>query len=288
MQVMCSSFTQEPMEGSASMDCRWLLWEHTGAYPATIEDFPPEISSRPLRIAHELNARLLFIRQFAQKKSHCNDDTEQRRIFYSEGEELRILTIYNDRPEQTIESKEILTAPVSAHPIFLVCTNGKRDMCCAIHGRKLLHQLQESSYSDYLWESSHIGAHRFAPLLLALPSGYVYGRLTPSIAETIMQHSLEDTIYPCHLRGKSGLNAREQVADIAVRRRYAPLSVQATEVMITDDPDTAIVIVHQANTPDQKYCVRLSQKTFSPRPASCGGKFKGGVVPIVESVQALL
>ena len=61
-------------------------------------------------------------------------------------------------------------------PLWLVCTNGRRDLCCAETGRPVAAALA-ARWPDATWETTHLGGHRFAGTLLALPSGYALGRL---------------------------------------------------------------------------------------------------------------
>ncbi|HEU5385864.1 MAG TPA: sucrase ferredoxin [Streptosporangiaceae bacterium] len=47
----------------------------------------------------------------------------------------------------------------------LVCTNGKRDRCCAVRGRPVAAAIADATGWD-TWESSHLGGHRFAATAL--------------------------------------------------------------------------------------------------------------------------
>ena len=67
-----------------------------------------------------------------------------------------------------------IVAPLHPERVDLVCTNGKRDICCAQLGRPLLERLEAEGRE--VWESSHIGGHRFAPVHLSLPDGRIWGR----------------------------------------------------------------------------------------------------------------
>ena len=62
-------------------------------------------------------------------------------------------------------------------PIFLVCTNGKRDACCALRGRALMTALA-ADHAERIWECTHLGGHRFAGNLVCLPDGIIYGRVS--------------------------------------------------------------------------------------------------------------
>jgi hypothetical protein len=79
----------------------------------------------------------------------------------------------------------------------LVCTNGKRDQCCAVKGRAHLEQVMTEH--ENVWESTHLGGHRFAPVSLTLPDGAIRSGAS--------------------LRGLSGLTRPEQAAHLAVREQ---------------------------------------------------------------------
>jgi hypothetical protein len=50
---------------------------------------------------------------------------------------------------------------VSEEPIYLVCTHGRHDACCAVRGRPVAAALA-AAYPERTWECSHIGGDRFA------------------------------------------------------------------------------------------------------------------------------
>ena len=56
----------------------------------------------------------------------------------------------------------------------LVCTNARRDQCCALLGRPLVATFVDKppTPDTQIWETSHLGGHRFAPTFVDLPSGY--------------------------------------------------------------------------------------------------------------------
>lgn len=105
---------------------------------------------------------------------------------------------------------------------LLVCTNARRDRCCALLGRPLAAELAaQSDARTSVWETSHLSGHRFAPTYLSLPDGYLYGG--PDAADR--------TVASC--RGRSSLPAAAQAAELAVLRhlgapRPSPLATQAT------------------------------------------------------------
>jgi hypothetical protein len=87
--------------------------------------------------------------------------------------------------------------------LALVCTNGKRDQCCAIRGRPVAAAIDAASSWD-TWECSHIGGHRFAATLLLLPYGDMFGRLDPGSAEQALRQFDAGQIMLSHYRGRCG------------------------------------------------------------------------------------
>jgi hypothetical protein len=103
-------------------------------------------------------------------------------------------------------------------PILLVCTNGRRDACCALRGRALTLALADE-HAERTWECSHLGGHRFAANLVCLPHGIVYGRVPPDEGTRLANLYLVGQLDPEHLRGRSAWPAPAQVADVELRRR---------------------------------------------------------------------
>ena len=64
-----------------------------------------------------------------------------------------------------------------AGPIVLVCAHGRRDACCARLGLPLFDALNAQLLPTHLWQSSHLGGHRFAPNVVVLPYGIQLGRI---------------------------------------------------------------------------------------------------------------
>ncbi len=83
--------------------------------------------------------------------------------------------------------------PHTGDPLVLVCTNGKRDRCCALLGRPLAAELAASG-AEGVWEVTHLGGHRFSPTVLVLPHGYAYGRVQAHSVKEILHGAREGRI----------------------------------------------------------------------------------------------
>lgn len=109
-----------------------------------------------------------------------------------------------------------------AEPLLLVCTHSRRDQCCAVHGRALLAGLLAGAAPEQrarVWECSHVGGHRFAPVTLSLPTGAVHGRLSADEGLDILRRADAGLVRPDRLRGRTCFPAPLQAAEVAVRQQ---------------------------------------------------------------------
>ena len=63
-------------------------------------------------------------------------------------------------------------------PLVVVCTHGRRDVCCAERGRPLAGR-SPPRFPDATWESTHVGGDRFAGNMVVFPHGLYFGRVEP-------------------------------------------------------------------------------------------------------------
>jgi hypothetical protein len=100
---------------------------------------------------------------------------------------------------------------VSAEPVYLVCTHGRHDACCAVRGRPVTSALA-AAYPDRTWECSHIGGDRFAANVVVLPHGLFYGHVPPSRAVELAKRYDEGVVVPDLLRGSGAFTPPVQAA----------------------------------------------------------------------------
>jgi hypothetical protein len=103
------------------------------------------------------------------------------------------------------------SAATGPQRLALVCTNGKRDQCCAIRGRPVAAAISAGTDWD-TWECSHLGGHRFAATIQLLPSGDMFGWLDPGSALEVLQRFDAGQIVLSHYRGRCGQPAEVQAA----------------------------------------------------------------------------
>lgn len=126
-----------------------------------------------------------------------------------------------DGPDDLMAALEAFAAcrpagRVSAEPVYLVCTHGRKDVCCAIAGRPLAAELA-GLRPDQTWECSHTGGDRFAPNLVVLPAGLAYGRV--DAPADVVEAYERGEVWPSRLRGFSALPPQAQAAQAYARTR---------------------------------------------------------------------
>jgi hypothetical protein len=102
-------------------------------------------------------------------------------------------------------------------PEVWVCTHAQRDACCGTHGGRLFAALR-AALGDAVWQTSHLGGHRFAPTLLWLPHGLSFGRLHAEEAADFAAAALAGEVHdPLRIRGRCAWSAPVQAAEDAYR-----------------------------------------------------------------------
>jgi hypothetical protein len=104
-------------------------------------------------------------------------------------------------------------------PLYLVCTNGSRDPCCAELGRPLAWAMAAVA-RDRVWECSHIGGDRFAGNIVCFPHGVYLGRVRPDQAPSVVGDYEAGLVDLDHYRGRSCYDFAIQAAEDFVRRRH--------------------------------------------------------------------
>ncbi len=92
-----------------------------------------------------------------------------------------------------------------------MCTNGKRDQCCALRGRPVAGAIADGTDWD-TWECSHLGGHRFAATMMLLPTGDMFGWLDEESAVEVTRRFDAGLLVLPHYRGRCGQPEQVQAA----------------------------------------------------------------------------
>jgi len=212
------------MEGTASTVRAFVLLETPGPWGVDAvpgSRLPAEVKKRLTELKTLHGIRPLLVRRAGRR---------------ADGAPLRLFAAYVRTDQPWVESaslsdvQEVLDIDFSGlaagrppglqrdeSPMFLVCTHGRHDACCAERGRPLAAALRRTA-PHLTWEVSHVGGDRFAPNVVVLPHGLYYGRLDPARAETFVADHLAGRLDFEHLRGRSAYAFSVQAAEIYLRR----------------------------------------------------------------------
>ena len=215
----------EPLPATASRVDTWILLEYRGLWAHDAVDgstLGPELKAflraERSRLPH---ARILFVRR-ADRRGR-----DELVAFLGSttrtGGELRRLELGR---HDDLVGLDLATAGVPVeHPLFLVCTHGKHDRCCARYGRPLFEAVAEQVEEDWAWQVSHVGGDRFAGNLVVVPDGAYYGRVEPSQAWAVVESALDRRVHLPSYRGRSCYGFAAQAAEVAVREETGLLGV---------------------------------------------------------------
>jgi len=157
--------------------------------------------------------------------------------------------------------------------LALVCTNGKRDQCCAIRGRPVAAAVASGTRWD-TWECSHLGGHRFAATIMLLPTGDMFGWLDPDSALEVIRRFDADHLVLSHYRGRSGLPLPVQAALHSAAVRLGDSRRGAIRVSSINSADEAnrweVTVIHRTeHSPGTAYRLIITGSRLAPEILSC-------------------
>ena len=160
--------------------------------------------------------------------------------------------------------------------MLLVCTNSRRDLCCAVRGRPVA--LESSARRPgQVWECSHIGGHRFAPTGVLLPHGQTFARLSGLSAVRAIDAATQDEV-PAELlgtaydRGRSHLTPPAQAAESVVRQQIEEVNLLALSTTAAPQPGRDHTWHCRVSHVDGRHWDVVAERESGgeDRPQSCG------------------
>ena len=257
----------EPLAATASRVDTWILieyrglWAHDAVDGSTLgEDVKAHLRAERSRLPH---ARILFIRR-AERRGRDGLVAFVARSTGGKGALRRLeLERYDDLVGLQLDAAG---SPVE-HPLFLVCTHGKHDRCCARYGRPLYDAVCEQVEDEWVWQSTHVGGDRFAGNLVVLPEGVYYGRVGPAEAWPVVEAALEGRVHLSHYRGRSCHGFAAQAAERAVREATGLAGVFDVRVVAVErDGDVWHALVEGGGT---AYDVGVQREEGEPTHLTC-------------------
>ncbi len=274
----------EPMYGTASTVRAFLLVEVPGPWGKdALRDarIPPPVRTALRQRCHALGVRPLLIRR------HGRTAPTRSRVFlaYADPHQPWLETTRLDQPGELLDlDLDVLAAgrttglPPTDQSLFLTCTHGRHDRCCAERGRPVAAALARSHPTES-WEVSHIGGDRFAGNLLVLPDGLYYGRLAPGAAVALATRHHAGHLDLSHLRGRSGYGFAVQAAEWFLRSELEVTGRRALrlEASTARDAMTEATFLVEG----RRWRVRVAREETPPALLTCGAQ-RANPIPIYE------
>lgn len=302
----CSAFSDrlgEPLAGTAPVATTWLAIEQPGPWGAkalTQSHLDLGVGTELGRRADGTGLRIALIRRVGH---HALTDADApRRVLICDTRPgtaaVRSFTVSDPRELLDLDLPALASGRLDigephTSPVILVCTNGKRDRCCAELGRSLVLDLAEAAASEAgsvrsadIWEADHLGGHRFAPTAVVLPTGYVYGRLDVAAATTAVDAAARRQVAIEHARGRSTWSRPGQAADLALRAELQEFGADAIRVVGEQRVDDSHWSVDLVADDEIAYAAIVEQSAAQePRPESCSKAFGNPVELRVTSIE---
>jgi len=256
----------------------WVLLEHHGPWAAEAlesPDLPPVLRAHLAAFLEAVpGSRLQLIRP----PDPAGDEPIRLFLVNVDRDDPWVLEWRLRDPAEALGVDLVASLAEGAHPsafrrsapLHLVCTHGRRDRCCALHGVPLSRSLAAFA-PDEVFQASHVGGHRFAPNVLSFPEGVCYGRLELDEAEALVTAHREGRLHRLdRLRGRMRYAPAVQAAEIFLRTRLSDDrgGAPAAATVQGEAGDELVVRMELGGTAHE---VRVRRLPPGPlRPASCG------------------
>ena len=216
---------QEPFVGLAPFAEIWVMIEYTGpwGWSAVLDNDLPEPAAKWLSdfvMSYETMKGVgVFVRQHSRplKTIRCfvgvtlKERTALYAFEFERYEELLSLDLAGLKAGAPAYDRYLTN-----EPMYIICTNGKHDMCCAKFGMPIYRELARLDPA-HTWHCSHIGGDQFAANLICFPQGVYYSRVAVPEVETILDADRHGRLYLPKCRGRVQYPAVVQAAEYYVR-----------------------------------------------------------------------
>jgi hypothetical protein len=275
----CSSVAlalDEPLSATASVVRSWLLLEQPGPWgpSAVVQSRMPRPLARWLRaMSASLEIRVVLLR----RPGGAAGPGRHVYLSYTGPGNRRVEHAHLGDPKALLDldlSPLASGEPVGLGrredaPLYLVCTNGRRDPCCAELGRPLARALAAVA-GDRVWECSHIGGDRFAGNVVCFPHGIYLGRVRPEGAAALVDDYEAGLIDLENYRGRSCYDFATQAAEGHIRRRHGLRGIDDLTLAGRTRSATGAITVEFTGPSDTTYRAQVrSSRADVPRALTC-------------------
>jgi|FLYN01.1.fsa_nt_gi hypothetical protein len=237
-EFLCCDYSRQAGEQLFATATRvdvWLLLEYNrpwGGQALDESELPQAIKDRLNAMLGSLpNGRFQFIRRLQPKGGIA--------FYVAVSHELHPqlykfeLSTYDDLLGLDISGGQLPVEHATDERLIAVCTNAKRDRSCGRYGAEVF-RIMLNVGGDAVWQTTHIGGHRFAATCVCLPEGVAYGRIDPGDTQQIVEAQRQGYIRLENYRGRSCYDAVVQAADYFLREHTGVCSLPGFRLLSTE------------------------------------------------------
>ena len=229
-----SEARDEALPGTASTVPRWLLLESAGPWGSDgLRDarLPARTGAALHAFGHATRTRVLLIRRVDRLADVEGSVTSL--VGDARGPQpwvgRRLLPSVEAALDLDLDDRAAFD-PVD-EPVAIVCTHGRRDVCCAERGRPLA-LATAAAFPRSTWESTHVGGDRFAANLVLFPHALYFGRVEAARGPEIVREYAEGRIVLERFRGRASVSMAAQTAEVYLRRE---LGIRGVEEVVVEN-----------------------------------------------------
>lgn len=267
----------EEMFGTATRADVWFLLEYRGRWSGSAY----KDSKIPKAVKSHLNKALKSVpgsRLQLIKKHENNHEALKFYIAVSKEKNPRLyefeLNDYDDLLSLDIKKCMKSKKRVSGENIYIMCTNGEYDICCGKFGMPVYLDLAKGKYGRLVWETNHMGGHRFAATFVCLPHGIVYGRVREGkTAEGLIEDYEQGKVNISSYRGRSCHESEAQAAEYYLRKETGEAEISRFKFKNLKKKDRKSAVKFVSLPEKETHTVRMGQYKKSAKIIkSCGDK----------------
>ncbi|MFN6534927.1 MAG: sucrase ferredoxin [Nostoc sp. EkiNYC01] len=236
---LVSKANGEDLIGTAGTCEHWLIMEVPQPWPQEIFQENRTIKSvmglfQELIFKHEVNLKPMLIapdREYSHpgftrvfyyyRPAKLFSQFEKQEFIVPESKAAALLTaIFQQLMQQPNDLSQFQQYQQQTSQIreLMVCTHAQVDLACGRFGTPIFRQLRKeyapvSNGKLRVWQTTHFGGHQFAPTLVDLPQGCLWGRLEPDVLDLLVQGNGSVSRLLQYYRGWTGLSKFEQIAE---------------------------------------------------------------------------
>ncbi|MEH2361085.1 sucrase ferredoxin [Nostoc sp.] len=236
--VVSKTNKEDPI-GTAGTCDHWLIMEIPQPWSQDLFQENPTIRSligffQELIVKHGVNLRPMMIapdREYSYpgftrvlyyyRPAKQFSKFEKQEFVVPEGEGIALVTaILKQLMQQPNDLSKFQQYQQQSNHIreLMVCTHAQVDLACGRFGTPIYRRLRKeyapiSNGKLRVWQTTHFGGHQFAPTLVDLPQGCLWGHLEPEVLDLLVNKHGSVSGLRQFYRGWAGLTKFEQIAE---------------------------------------------------------------------------